>query len=239
MLKSQHPNLDLLAFALERLGSLSDELVFLGGCAIGLLVDDPGAPPIRATRDVDAIVKVVSLFDYHRLTDRLRDLGFVEDQDPEAPICRWKQAGLLLDLMPTDPSILGFGNRWFSDALRASVPATLPFGETLRIVPGPYFLATKFEAFDGRGKGDYVLSRDMEDVVAVLDGRRRIVEEVSGAGEELRNYITRRVSELIRDRAFVDAIPGFLPPDAASQARAKVILAKMKAIATLTAEKSI
>ena len=108
---SKHPNLELLAFALQRLGSLSEEMVFLGGCATGLLVDDPGAPPIRATRDVDAIVEVVNLLDFHRFSDRLRGLGFVEDQDPNAPICRWKQGELLLDVMPTDTEILGFGNR--------------------------------------------------------------------------------------------------------------------------------
>jgi len=38
------------------------------------------------------------------------------------------------------------------------------------MVTGLYFLATKFAAFDGRGKGDYMASHDLEDIVAVVDG---------------------------------------------------------------------
>jgi len=34
-------------------------------------------------------------------------------------------------------------------------------------------LATKLEAFRGRGKGDHLLSRDLEDVVTLIDGKGR------------------------------------------------------------------
>jgi hypothetical protein len=40
-------------------------MVFLGGCATGLLITDPVAPPIRETQDVDAIVQVASFAGYH------------------------------------------------------------------------------------------------------------------------------------------------------------------------------
>jgi hypothetical protein len=57
MSRVQNPNLEILTTAVEQLGELVDELVFLGGCATGLLITDPAAPPIRITRDVDAIVQ--------------------------------------------------------------------------------------------------------------------------------------------------------------------------------------
>ncbi|MCW8946523.1 MAG: hypothetical protein OQK42_04895, partial [Sedimenticola sp.] len=65
MKRKQNPNLEILELAIKLLGSLSDEMVFLGGCATGLLITDPAAPPIRVTRDVDAIVQVASLAEYH------------------------------------------------------------------------------------------------------------------------------------------------------------------------------
>ena len=73
--------------------------------------------------------------------------------------------------MPTNPDILGFANRWYGPAVDAAETITLPSGQIARMVSAPYFLATKLEAFDGRGHGDYLLSHDMEDLIAVLDGR--------------------------------------------------------------------
>lgn len=108
MHREQNPNLLILELAVRRLGPLADEMVFLGGCATGLLLTDVAAPPIRATRDVDVITEVASLGDYYRLSEHLRERGFREDQSPDAPICRWVAAGLVLDVMPTKREILGF-----------------------------------------------------------------------------------------------------------------------------------
>ena len=87
MSRVQNPNLEILTTAVEQLGELVDELVFLGGCATGLLITDPAAPPIRITRDVDAIVQVMSLSDYHDLERRLRAQGFAEEMSVDAPVC--------------------------------------------------------------------------------------------------------------------------------------------------------
>jgi len=75
----QNPNLEILENAVERLGSLCEQMVFLGGCATGLLLTDPAAPVIRVTRDVDVIVEVTSLAAYHRLNKELRGKDFIED----------------------------------------------------------------------------------------------------------------------------------------------------------------
>ena len=65
---------------------LTDRMVFLGGCATGLLLTDPAAPEVRPTRDVDVITEVGSLAEYYRLADALRVVGFVEDQGLGAPL---------------------------------------------------------------------------------------------------------------------------------------------------------
>ena len=48
-----NPNLELLELAADRLRQLLPEIVFVGGCATGLLIDDPAAAPVRGTYDVD------------------------------------------------------------------------------------------------------------------------------------------------------------------------------------------
>ena len=159
------------------LGPVSDQLVFLGGCATGLLITDPAAPPIRATRDVDVIIEVASLAEYHRISEALRDRGFYEDQAEQAPICRWAGHGVLLDVMPTDPDILGFGSEWYERAFAAAQVHGLPSGHTIRLISASYFLITKLAAFEWRGNEDYASSHDIEDLIAVIDGRPDVTQE--------------------------------------------------------------
>jgi predicted nucleotidyltransferase len=226
-----NPNIQILEAAAERLRTLTEEMVFVGGCATGLLLTDPAASPVRATIDVDVLVEVATLVEYHWLSEQLRQLGFVEDTSEDAPICRWKTYDVILDVMPTDPKILGFGNRWFALAYEASEWTTLPSGKRIRLLPAPYFLSTKLEAFECRGENDYLMSRDMEDIVTMLDGRSEIISEVQQAGEELKDYLVERCSMLLKERDFLDALPGHLLPDSASQARSVLIIDRLKTIA--------
>ncbi len=233
MRREQNPNLPILEMTVEQLGSLADDMVFLGGCATGLLLTDAAAPAIRVTRDVDVITEVASRKDYHRLSGELRKRGFREDQSPDAPICRWVAADVVLDVMPTRPEILGFGNAWYQPALDAAMPVELPSGNCIRMVTAPYFLATKLAAFDSRGKGDYVLSHDMEDIVAVLDGRPEIVDEVSHADSVLRNHLAARFADLLGDDIFLAALPGHLPDDTGSPGRMPLLTERITTIAGL------
>ncbi|MDZ7698492.1 MAG: hypothetical protein U5R49_16720 [Deltaproteobacteria bacterium] len=228
MAQVTNPNIEILEEALNHLGPLADEVVFLGGCATGLLLTDPAAPSPRVTIDVDVIVEVGSLAGYHQFSDRLKQRGFVEDAGPEAPICRWRAGQIILDVMPTDPNILGFGNIWFRRAFESAQLVKLPSGKALRLLPAAYFLATKLEAFDHRGGDDFLMSRDMEGVVTVVDGRPEIVEEVRNSETELKAYLKKRMLELIQSRDFIEALPGHLPPDAGSQARTQLILERLR-----------
>src|ERR1700682_5225818 len=48
----------------------------------------------------------------------------------------------------------------------------------IRVVTAAFFVATKLEAFKGRGKGDFFGSRDLEDLISVVDGRATLVAEI-------------------------------------------------------------
>jgi predicted nucleotidyltransferase len=54
----------------------------------------------------------------------------------------------------------------------------LPGGPSVRVITAPSFLATKLEAFRGRGKMDYQASHDLEDFVAIIEGREDVVLKV-------------------------------------------------------------
>ncbi len=111
------PNLPLLESVAKAFGPLRERFVFIGGCISGLLVTDAAASPARTTRDVDVIVEVVTLADYHRLEKELLELGFRHDLSHDAPICRWTAGSALVDVMPSDEHVLCFGNRWYRDVI--------------------------------------------------------------------------------------------------------------------------
>ena len=72
----------------RRLGPLLPRFVFVGGCATGLLITDPASAPVRVTKDVDVIAELASYGEYSTLGERLRGLGFREDDSEGAPVCR-------------------------------------------------------------------------------------------------------------------------------------------------------
>jgi len=113
------PNLAMLETATETLGELCDSLVFIGGCATGLLLTASRAQSIRATKDIDVVTKVATIRGYHTVEEKLARRGFQHDTSPDAPMCRWIGAGVTLDLMPSEPGILNFHNRWYLLAVTA------------------------------------------------------------------------------------------------------------------------
>jgi len=234
---SLQSNRQLLAAMAAMLKPLLPEIVFVGGCTTGLLITDPAASPVRATDDVDVIVEVASYAEYARFSKRLRNLGFSEDSSEGAPICRWLIDHMKLDVMPTDETILGFSNRWYKPAIEAAALVELD-GFELRVVTTPYFIGTKLEAFRGRGKGDFYASSDLEDIIAVLDGRPTVVEEVADSPGELRRYIGREVGKLLDNPEFVNALPGHLAGDEISQARVPMVLRTLNSMRGLGPKRS-
>jgi predicted nucleotidyltransferase len=215
----------LLESAATALAELVDDVVFVGGATVGLWITDPAAPAPRPTKDVDVIVEVASRRRFAQFERRLRDHGFREDRE-SGVICRWLHGDseLVLDAMPLDASILGFANRWQAASVPHAVDRALPSGSRISAVSPPFLLATKLEAFAGRGRDDYLASRDFADIVSLLDGRAELVTEVERSPADLREYLS---SELARHREhdrFLDGIFGGLAPDVASQDRAEEIV---------------
>lgn len=223
------PNRALFESVVRLLAPVLDELVFVGGCTTGLFITDPAASSIRPTKDVDAIVDVTSYAKYAALSERLRGLGLAEDTTPGAPLCRWRWDDIIVDVMPVDDRVLGFSNRWYPAAIETARTVDI-VGHDVQLVAPALFIATKLEAFHGRGQGDVFASHDLEDIVTVVDGRAEIVEDIVAAATDVRAYIAGEIRALLDNPDFIEALAGLVLPDAASQARRPLIERRLRAL---------
>ena len=199
-----------------------------------MLITDKAAADVRPTYDVDAIAEITSYVAYAKFSERLRALGFREDAREGAPLCRWCQHTTTLDVMPLDGKILGFKNCWYGPAMETAEERELEPGLKILMVNPVYFCASKLEAFGDRGKDDYLGSRDLEDLIVVVDGRAELVGEIQAAQNDVRSYLAKEIMQLLGAREFLDALPGHLAPDSASQERITTGMTRLREIASLS-----
>jgi hypothetical protein len=228
---TRDPNLSKIELIAAALGPLCDQLVFVRGCAVGLLITDTAAAPVRITFDVDLVARVSALAAYHGIEKEFVRLGFGRDTTSDAPICRWRYRGLEVDLMPMDSKVLGFANRWYPLAVETAQDVKLPSGAIIKLITAPVFLGTKFEAYADRGGGDMLASHDLEDIINVLDGRPGLLEEVENAPAELRGYLAERFTELLTAPNFLDVLPGMIFPDESLADRTQVVSERIRSLA--------
>jgi predicted nucleotidyltransferase len=211
MRRPNQTNLKMVREVATAFGDLREEVVFVGGAIVDFLITDPASPEVRASMDVDVIIELASQMDYHALRGPLNSLGFKEDNSGNPPlICRWNINGIIVDIMPTDEKILGFSNEWYMDAIKTADWVEIAEKLSIRRISGPSFLMTKLAAFNDRGNEDYLGSSDIEDVIAVLDGRPGIIDEIKGSHQKLKNALVQEFRALLKNQDFMDALPGHL-----------------------------
>jgi hypothetical protein len=193
----------MLQTVAEALGDeLRGRLVFVGGCTTALFItDEVTLEDVRATDDVDLIVDLAGYGEWARLQDELRERGFTESENDDV-ICRMRLGELKVDFMPDDPGILGFSNRWFDKGIETAVTCNLTGDLNIRRLSPELFVATKLEAYLGRGGDDPLMSRDLEDILLIVDGRPEIVAEVEAADAEVREFIAGQFAALLEDADF-------------------------------------
>jgi hypothetical protein len=220
-------NFNRIRLVAEKLSHLPDRVVFLGGSVVGFLLTDTGAPDVRPTLDVDVIVGVKTQREYHKLSEALKDLGFKEAIE-SGVICRWRIENIIVDIMPTSGTILGFSNRWYPLAMETASQHKITHSFSINIINPPCFIATKIEAFESRGKQDFLLSDDINDIIYVVNGRPEIVEEIKNSEKELKGYLSRKFKKLLKDDFFHEAIQGCLMADMENQSRYHIIIDRLK-----------
>lgn len=185
---------------------LLEEVAFLGGCTTGLLLTDKATKEVvRYTDDVDLIIRVVGYPQWIEFQKRVKQRGFKESMDDDVN-CRMRLGELIVDFMPDDEKILGYSNRWYKQALQQAQHYQLEQDLTIQLVTPVFFVATKLEAYKGRGKNDPLQSRDIEDILNVFDGRAEIVEEIQQTPEDIQNYINEELGQLLEHPDFDYAV---------------------------------
>lgn len=224
-------NLKMLEFIARKLGELNEQIVYLGGCTTTLFITDPLSLDVRPTNDVDCIVDVISLGQYHKFERSLFKTGFKKSLEDDV-ICRWRAEDIILDVMPTDENILGFGNRWYKEAIQYANSHQIADDLIIRSITATYFLATKIEAFKTRGNYDFLTSHDFEDIITVIAGRKEVVEEALLATDELKTYLKQTFIEMLRNDQFEQTLPGHLNDGhrTATEGRVKIVKNRIKQI---------
>jgi len=112
-------NLVRISAVAQILQGLQQTYVFVGGATVSLYASEPViAENIRPADDVDVIIELASYAGYAGIDERLREIGFVNDIE-SGVLCRYRIQGIIVDIMPTDPLVIGFSNRWYPEALSA------------------------------------------------------------------------------------------------------------------------
>jgi predicted nucleotidyltransferase len=134
--------------------------------------------------------------------------------------------------MTTTSEAMGFSERWYAEAFATAEPITLPDGTTIRVIRSPLFLATKLSAWRDRGKGDYY-AHDIEDILAVIDGRNVLLDEIRRSSLDVRRFLAEEFEELLSAEGFRDAVSGHLGGGSIAYQRADMALNIMRQVVTI------
>lgn len=106
----------------------------------------------------------------------------------------------------------------------------------IRLISAPCFLATKLEAFADRGHGDFMGSSDMEDIIAILDGRPEVIGEIANSPRRVRDFLLRAFAALLKEDDFLDSLSGHLEFESEHPGRVSIFIERVRTIASLEVE---
>ena len=216
---SNHTNIIRIKAVANILNQLNEEFVFVGGATVSLYGDVSKAEA-RPTDDVDVIIELASYTGYAQLDEDLRKLGFENDIE-SGVLCRYQVKGIIVDVMPTNASVIGFSNRWYADGFKFAKSIQLD-DLPIKIFTLPFFIASKIEAFKSRGQNNYLFSSDFEDIVYVLENNVNISPLIAESPKDVQQYLKQCFREFLKDTEFEEGVSAHLEPITQSQQIEKI-----------------
>lgn len=195
---NDHQNIVRIKAVYHALQELGNQVVFVGGATVSLYADRQ-TEEARPTDDVDILVELTTYTEYAAIEEKLRIKGFTNDTESKV-VCRYKLQGIIVDVMPTEESILGFSNRWYATGFHNTMEIALGDGVVVKLFIAPYFLSSKLEAFNNRGKNDGRWSTDFEDIVYLLNNRSTIWQEIKAIDGAVKSFILEEISMLLKNK---------------------------------------
>lgn len=226
MLNNKSQIIHTIKTVANALADLNDECIYVGGAVTGLYADDPLAPKIRPTKDIDIVLEITSLLELEQLRQKLaeRNIRFAQEKNV---VCRFKYEHILIDVMATKEVGWAPANPWFKGGLDNAEIHHLD-DVKIKIMPIAYFLASKFSAFRGRGK-DPRTSRDFEDIVYVLDNRTTLVEDFLEVVGDVKNFLMKELKLILQEPKLQEAVMSHLEPETSAE-RYEMLVGRIKHI---------
>lgn len=234
-MKKNPVSIEAIKLIAKSLGELNEKAVFVGGSIVPFYLPDEMLAVARPTEDIDVVFEMISTAERVNAESKLRVKGFTHDRSEGAPICRWKFKGITVDMMTPNEKVFGFCNKWYAGGIKNSLQFSMQPDLKIRILSLPYFIATKLEAFKGRGKNDFQASHDMEDIISVFDAATE--DHLEGKAEsldsEITKYLKNELSQLLNNNDFNDAIVGAVFDRQNAHKRAEAVIKRINNIVTV------
>ena len=208
MLKNNTINLEVIRKIAIALGAMNEQVVYVGGATVSLYINDPAADDVRPTKDLDISLAIASLGELEVIRKQLIRKGFKQLPEDDI-ICRFRYEDIKVDVMSTKAVGWAPANPWFASGFAQKEIIEIE-DQKIQILPLPYFLASKFSAFNDRGAIDPRTSHDLEDIVYVLDNRMDIVEKLAKVPDDVRSYLADQLQRILDNRVMQEAILGNL-----------------------------
>lgn len=226
MLRNRSHIIETIKTVAKALGDLNERVIYVGGAVTGLYANDAGAPEVRPTKDIDIVLEIPSWAGLENIRQQLaeRDIHFAP---AEKVMCRFMYDTILIDVMSTQEVGWAPANPWFKGGY--SLPEIHVLDDvSIRILPLPYYLASKFTAFRNRGT-DRRTSPDFEDIVYILDNRTTLISDILNADTEVKAFLVAEFKTILQNRERQEALLSHLEP-ATQTHRLAMLNQKLKVI---------
>jgi predicted nucleotidyltransferase len=190
------------------LGKLNEQVIYVGGATVGLYINDLAAEDVRPTKDVDISLSIATLGELEKIREELFYKGFIQTSEDNI-ICRFRYDDVKVDFMNTKAIGWAPANTWFAPGFENRLPLEIE-DQQIYIIPLPYFLATKFAAYNSRGNNEPRSSHDFEDIVYVLDNRTDLIEQILRANDDVKPYLKKEFGSMLNEKVKQEAILGNL-----------------------------
>lgn len=229
-MKNTQLNLAATRVVAEHLADLNDEVIYVGGSVVSLYVNDPAAEEARYTEDIDLTFEVLTITDLEALRIKLVERGFKQSHHDEV-ICRFRLNDIKVDVMSTNSVGWAPSNPWFKKGFKKSCEIEVN-DLRIKILTLPYFLCTKFAAFEDRGSKDPYSSHDLEDIIYILNNTTGIEREIDLSDNQVKTYLKNQLALLLNHKDMPSIIECHLPYNQSAE-RLAIVLKRIQRILSI------